>query len=398
MKHPSKMTKISLEEFRSKVPIVSEKCSLYFNSSFQPPMSMIVANSIEKYISEALYEYNPKPTWIAQCEIVRAKIAKFINAKPEDIAFTRDTTEGCNLFQRSIPFQKGDNVVILESEHPNQSFGWLGLASKCLEIRVVPINESKLTSYNADTFKPYIDSNTKAIGLSSVMFHSGLRNDVKDICSVFRPLGIHILVDATQDVGFSKIDVQDLGVSAMAFGTHKGLSCPTGLGVLYVSPETLASLLPVPPILCGGSISNLSSSLKFNTDFECFSTCKRFEHLNKAVIQCLALGDYLDFLNSIQIDKAQTYLENLGLLLRSKLKQIGIETLGPNEVKLRSAQSNIVPITNPKWIDFLLENNVYVSQYRCGIRLSLGLYNNESDIDKVVDIVSKGLKCGISLE
>ncbi len=70
---------------------------------------------------------------------------------------------------------------------------------------------------NAATFAPYVDDRTRAIGISSVMFHSGQWNDIRDICGVYRPKGIHVLVDCTQQVGFAEIDMKAMGCSAAAF-------------------------------------------------------------------------------------------------------------------------------------------------------------------------------------
>ncbi|GAV29531.1 hypothetical protein PMKS-003032 [Pichia membranifaciens] len=363
----------TIENFRSQVPPLADENVTFLNSSFQPPMNKIVSNAIETYVQEGLYGLNPKPTWIAQCENVRSNIARHLNADPDDMVFTRDTTESCNLFQRLLKFKSGNNVVLLRGEHPNQTSG----------------------CYNANTFADAVDANTIAIGISSVMFHSGLRNDIKSICDLYRPKGIHVLVDATQEVGFGKIDVKSLGVSALAFGIHKGLACPTGLGLLYIDPMVLSDLKATPPIMSAGSLSNIEGELITPVPFTCFESAKRFEHLNKAVLQCLVLGKYLDFINSVGIENIQEHLENLGLYLRSELGAIGVKTVGPNNKKLRSPQSNVLELKSPEWLPFFIENCVYVSQYRGRVRASLGLYNSKDDVDKFVDIVRKGLDAGL---
>lgn len=385
----------TIESFRSQVPLLADENVTFLNSSFQPPMNKIVSNAIETYVQEGLYGLNPKPTWIAQCENVRSNIARHLNADPDDMVFTRDTTESCNLFQRLLKFKSGNNVVLLRGEHPNQTSGWLGLTSQGLKVKFVEVDETLPKPYNANTFADAVDANTIAIGISSVMFHSGLRNDIKSICDLYRPKGIHVLVDATQEVGFGKIDVKSLGVSALAFGIHKGLACPTGLGLLYIDPMVLSDLKATPPIMSAGSLSNIEGELITPVPFTCFESAKRFEHLNKAVLQCLALGKYLDFINSVGIENIQEHLENLGLYLRSELGAIGVKTVGPNNKKLRSPQSNVLELKSPEWLPFFIENCVYVSQYRGRVRASLGLYNSKDDVDKFVDIVRKGLDAGL---
>lgn len=387
-----------IQNYRSKVPIVANNANIvYLNSSFQPPMNTIVSDSIETYLKKGLFETNPKPQWIADCEIIRGKVANYLNATADDIVFTRDTTEGCNLFQRSLKFKKGDNVVLLRGEHPNQTSGWLGLTTEGLEVKFIEVDESDPTSYDVEMFKPYVDENTIAIGISSVMFHSGLLNNVKSICDESRPTGIHVLVDATQEAGYRKINVKELGVSAMAFGVHKGLSTPTGLGILYIDPTVLPYLKETSAIVSAGSLSNLESSLITPVPTKYFTTTKKFEHLNKAMIQCLAVGKYLDFLESIGIENVQSYLEDLGLYLRAELRALGIKILGPDNKTLRSSHSNAILLLSPEWGKYFRDNEVYISQYRCGVRVSLGLYNSKDDVDRFIKTVKAGSDSGLKM-
>ncbi|CCH46684.1 Serine hydroxymethyltransferase [Wickerhamomyces ciferrii] len=385
-------------KFRDSVPILQQNQDLVFlNSSLTPPLNTIVSDSLTNYINKGLYQIHPKAEFVNDCEETRKELGRFLNTQSENIAFTRDASEGLNLFQRSTKWERGDNVVIIDGEHPSLGFGWLGLEKDGLEIRIIQTDESQVKPFTADDFKPFIDSNTKAIGISSVMFHSGLKNDIKSIVKEFKPKGIHILVDATQEVGFGKIDVQDLAISAMAFSVHKGLNIPNGLGVLYIEPETIPLLKSNPPVLCSGNISNLDSSLKVNKDFKVFPNAQRYEHSNKPMMQIIALGSYLRFLNSIGMENVETYLTNLSSSLRSKLSSIGLKVIGPNDSKSRSSHSNVLPLIDPKWMDFFKSKNVYVSQYRCGVRISLGIYNNESDVDEFVKIVKEGLDSGLKV-
>ena len=239
--------------FRSLVPLVAKDGITYLNASYAPPSNLVVHEAIIRYSSEALHDPSPKPSWQAATEETRSLVARYINADSSSIAFTRDTTEALGNIIRSIPFQPGDNVVLLDSEHPNHAYGWMALRAAGLEVRQVPtISEAEemgtVTAATAATFAKYVDDRTRAIGLSSIMFHSGQWNDVADICATYRPQGIHVLVDLTQQVGFARVDVTAMGVSAAAFSLHKGLNCPTGFACLYVQPDFITTLDPTLPL------------------------------------------------------------------------------------------------------------------------------------------------------
>jgi selenocysteine lyase/cysteine desulfurase len=113
-----------------------------------------------------------------------------------------------NLFQRTIPFFKGDNVMPLDVEHVNQVYGWLALKEAGLEVRLVPTQGN--TCADASTFAPFVDHRPRAIGLSSVMFHSGQMKNTRKISAVFRGRGIHILVDDTACWGYARSRLLDV--------------------------------------------------------------------------------------------------------------------------------------------------------------------------------------------
>lgn len=379
-----------IKDFRSNVPLVANNPYItYLNSAFQTPMNTLVYDAIEEYNKDSLYNPNPKNKWVLEAEVVRAKFAKLIGASSDDIVFTRDATEGSNLFQRSLKFKRGDNVILLKGDFPSFISGWIGLASDGLEIKYVEVDNSNPKPCDVETLKPYIDENTVAIGVSSVMFQTGILNNIKSICDEFRPMGIHVLVDATQEIAFSKIDVRELGVSAMTFGVQKGLSTPTGLGLLYISPCVLSDLKETPPIV---SVYSLKS---VNEPYEFVTTSKKYEHTNKALLQCLALGRYIDFIERVGIENIQKYIEGLGAYLRTELNEIGVTTLGPSEKSCRSSHINAIPLMGTSWKNFFENNKVYVTHNKHGIRVSMGVYNSKEDIDKFIRVIKMGLDSGL---
>lgn len=390
--------------FRSLVPLLSKPNVTYLNSSFAPPSNYIVHDSVTSYSLEALHNPTPKPEWQAAAIETRQLIARYINAEPSSIAFTRDTTEALGNFIRSVSFQPGDNVVILDTEHPNHAYGWMALRSAGLEVRQVPtIPEAEKTGQvvaaTAQTFAPYVDDRTRAIGLSSIMFHSGQRNDVAGICSEFRPRGIHVLVDMTQQVGFATVDVKALGVSAAAFSLHKGLNCPTGFACLYVEPATITALDPVPPVVGYGAVSNVRADLLVPGDPIAFHpSAQRFEHLNVSLVGAVAARAFMKFyLDNMCPADVEEYLYSLGDSLRQACKGLKIDIVGPEERKFHAPHLYILKLLHPSWHPHLKSQGIYVTPYRLGIRVSLGFYNSLGDIEKLAEALRIGLEKDLPL-
>ncbi|KAJ4263404.1 hypothetical protein NW762_006223 [Fusarium torreyae] len=396
--------KSNISTFRHVVPLVTEGWITYLNASFAPPSNLVIHEAITKYASEALYQPLPKPKWQATVVEARQLLGRYINTDPTNIAFTRDTTESLGSFIGSLKFKAGDNVVLLDTEHPNHAYMWMSLRTAGLEVRQIPTIDAakekrKVTRANAATFAPYVDDRTIAIGLSSVMFHSGQFNDVADICAAFRPRGIQVIADLTQQVGFATVDVQALVVSAAAFGLHKGLHCPTGLGALYVDPAVIKALDPTPPIVGYGAVSNVRSDLLVPDDPIVYHpSARRFEHLNLSLISAASAKAYLSFyLDTLGPKNVENHLYSLGDELQQECKDMGINIVGPDSRKEHAPHLYILDLHDPRWVAHLREHGVIVTPYRLGIRISLGFYNNSEDIQKVVGVLQSGIEAGFDV-
>lgn len=301
-------------------------------------------------------------------------------------------------FMHSLDFQPGDNVVILDCEHPNQTYGWLTLRRQGLEVRQVPTKQDNGSeAATAATFAPFVDDRTRAIGLSSIMSHNGQWNDIADVATTFKPRGIQILADLTQQVGFTDIDIHKLGVTAAAFSLHKGFNCPTGIAVFYVSEEFLAENDPVPPIVSYASIANPSEDLQISSGAISFHpTARRYEHVNMSFVAAAAAKSFLRFhLDTMGPYDVQEHIYGLGDILCRECKRLGIDILGPVGHRQHAPHIYTLKLCDPQWAEHFQANNVVVSTFRWGVRVSFGFYNDLEDVMKFIDVLERGIDLGI---
>ncbi|KAF6803266.1 putative class IV aminotransferase [Colletotrichum musicola] len=387
--------------FRRLVPLVNDGKVTHLNAGFMPPSNLIVNEAIGRFCAESLHHPSPKACWKEDVEAVRKLLARYINTDPSSIAFVRDTTEGLGSFVRGVKFEPGDNVVILDCEHPNQAFSWMALRPAGLEVRLVPTDPDYPTAANADTFAPYVDGRTKAIGLSSIMFHSGQWNDVADVCKTFRPRGIHVLADLTQQVGFADVDIQALGVSAAAFSLHKGLNTPTGFAALYVDAAVIAELDPTPPLVGYGGVSSAADGEDFlipEGPVEFHPTAKRYEHANMSFISAVAARAFLQFYIEVMTPKnVEDHLFGLGETLRRSCAGLGIGTVGPTERRQHAPHLHVLRLHDPRWLEYLTAAGIMVTRFRSGIRVSFGFYNNLEDVERLISVLKAGLRTGLPI-
>ncbi|KAI1659368.1 PLP-dependent transferase [Daldinia decipiens] len=391
---------------RHLVPLVSQNDDVIFlNAASAPPSNLIVHEAITRYSAQALYEAYPYTSWRETREEARSLVARCINAEdPSTIAFTRDTTEALGSFIRCVSFQPGDNVVTVDSEHPNQTLCWLALREFGLEVRQVPtIAEAERTGridiVGAETLRPHVDSRTRAIGISSITFDGGQHNDVKSICAAYRPRGIHVLADVTQNVGFARIDVRDLGVSAAAFSLHKGLNAPTGIGALYVSPESFRELgEPTPPIVSMEAVKNLNESLVVRVDepLELHPNARRFEHANMSLVAVAAAAAftrfYLDVLGPADVE---AHLFGLTDVLARECDRLGIRVVSPRERGRRAPHITILALPKEWGAYFGGQGGARVTMNRLGVRVSFGFYSSVEDVRKFVRVLELGIARGL---
>ncbi|WQF86617.1 Putative aminotransferase class V domain, pyridoxal phosphate-dependent transferase, major [Colletotrichum destructivum] len=384
---------------RRLVPLVADGKTVHLNAAFMPPSNLIVNEALSRFCSEALHHPSPKPSWKEDVEAVRTLLARYINADPSTIAFVRDTTEGLGSFIHGLTFSPGDNVVILDCEHPNQAFAWMTLRSSGLEVQLVPTDPEDPAAADAQTFAPYVDERTRAIGLSSIMFHSGQWNDVASVCAAYRPRGIHVLADLTQQVGFADVDVRDLGVSAAAFSLHKGLNTPTGLAALYVDAEVIRETDPTPPIVGYGGVSSVSDSEDFMVPqgpVVFHPTAKRYEHANMSFVSAVAARAFLQFYLEVMGPRnVERHLYGLGDALRRSCAEMGVDVVGPSERRRHAPHLHVLRLHDPRWFGRLEDAGIVATRFRTGIRVSFGFYNSLEDVRRLAEVIRSGILSGI---
>ncbi len=182
-------------------------------------------------------------------EHARATIARFMNATPEEIIFTKNATEGFNLLAyslentTSLPIKKTDNIVITEIEHHSNYVPWqqLAIRKKC-QLKVVPYD--KKTDTLADISK-YVDKNTKIVAFTAMSNVSGIILPVQDIIKTIRKKNkdVIIIVDGTQYIAHHTVDVLALDCDFFVWSAHK-MYGPTGVGIVFGKSFLLQKIAP----------------------------------------------------------------------------------------------------------------------------------------------------------
>lgn len=375
---------LEIDSIRREFPVT--KRMLYLDSAHQTPMATCVRQALSEFLAEGNEMAGPKPVWMRRVERAREDVAALLNASPGEIAFTKNTSEGLNIAANAVPLAKGDAVLMLEGDHPNNAYAWLNLKRKGVEVRFVKVADDQIAT--AETFERFIDARTKVISLSHVTFHAGQRHDIAGIGRLCAQRGIYLVVDVMQSIGVLPLDVRRLGVSVLAAGCHKGLLVPQGLGILYVK-SGLDELQPA--YLAMSSLANPPEDyIARPDDLAPRKDAGRFELGNYNLPDLHALSSSIGFIRKTGVEQIEEHVLALGDRLITQLDKLGVRLVGP---RARASRAHIYVMDLPvaEWLDYFSQNQVRVSPERGGIRVSFGLFNTAEDVDQVVSLIRQRL-------
>lgn len=265
-------------------------------------------------------------------EGARKTIASFVHAHPEEIIFTKNTSESLNLLAYTvIPLVIGeyDTVVTTIMEHHSNFVPWQQLVPK--HGGVVRVwNITKAYTLDEKEISTIIDTTTKIVTLTAVSNVLGTIVPVKKIAAKIKKIAPHclIFVDAAQAVPHMPVDVCDWGVDAVAFSGHKMLG-PSGIGVLWVKKQLLETM---PPFLYGGDmISEVHvGETKFN------ALPHKFEAGTPYIEGAIGLGAAVSYLQKIGMNVVRNHEKELVVYAIEQLSLIkGITIYGPKDSEIR---------------------------------------------------------------
>jgi len=222
-------------------PIKSRRA--YLNNASIGPMSEPVLAAVNAFLDDVRGNgRNNYPIWCRYSEQqIKARVARLIGARADEIAFVKNTTEGLVTVANGLDWRAGDNVVLPRFEYPSNVYCWMRLAQFGVSIRWVEPQEGRVP---VEAIAAAIDGRTRLVSLSAVQFSNGFRHDLAATSELCRRRGVLLCLDAIQWVGALALDLSQLGVHFLAFGGHKWLLAPIGTGIFYCSADALNQLSP----------------------------------------------------------------------------------------------------------------------------------------------------------
>jgi len=367
---------------RSQFPITQDY--LFFDLANKCALPRFASRAIQEYAAKQERHSGDKAEWFRTIEEARGRFAQLVNAHPTEVAILKNTSEGLNIAANGIPFKAGDNVVVNLSEHPNNIYCWLNLQRRGVEVRWAPTRHGEVTP---DALAATVDGRTRTLAIALVTYAPGNRNDVKALAAFCRERRIYTVVDAVQAVGTLNVDVADLGVDMLATSGHKALFVPHGVGLFYCRRDLLDTIAPlyvartsvVKPVAVEHDAAEYALTLA--------PSAARYEIGNNNYLGITVLNESLKYLLDIGMPTIERRMLELSGYLTERLSTAGFEVLSPREAHRRSAIV-CVRVAEPARVHaWLLDRKVITTCRRDSLRLSLGIYNTEAEIDAFTDLL-----------
>jgi len=366
-----------IDKIREQFPITRKKA--FLNHAAQSPPPKPAVDAICKYIMDFSNSAKASTEWD---DGGKPFFAKLIGAKPEEIAFVENTSVGLNIVANALHYPPGSKVVTTDLEYPSVTYPWL---RKKLDVKVHYVKNVN-GKISLDDMEKAVDDKTVAVAISHVEYANGFRNNLRVLSEIVHEHGAYLIVDAIQSVGTMPVDVERDDVDFLALSCYKWLLSPAGVGYLYVKENLIEKFEP--PMVGWASVDQeVFDTLDFWDiwNLKLSKTASRFEAGTPSRLSQIGARESMRLLLDFGMESVKKRILRLTDYLIGSVKDLGLELQTPEEEQYRSGIVNFKIDKAQKVAEKLEKKRIVVSARNHGIRVSPHFYNNEEEIDKLVE-------------
>src|SRR5215213_10228509 len=228
-------------ELRALFPITDR--AIYFNHAAISPPPITTIRAVEAQLRDVHENGSANfRNWLAVKEQARELLASLLGARPEQVAFMRNTSDALSTVANGLNWRRGDNIVTFSREFPSNIYPWLRVRDAFgVEVRLCEERDARI---NFEELASLIDDNTRIVAISQVQYASGFRMDLERLGRLARRHDALFVVDAIQALGVVPTNVEAQFIDVAAGASHKWLLAPEGVGYLYLSDRARERIRP----------------------------------------------------------------------------------------------------------------------------------------------------------
>jgi cysteine desulfurase / selenocysteine lyase len=367
-------------EVRALFPIT--KRYNYLNHAAVSPLPTTTVQAVEAQLRD-VHENGSAGfrNWLATKEEARELLARLLSARPEQVAFMRNTSDALSSVANGLTWRAGDNIVTFSREFPSNIYPWLRIRDAFgVELRMCEEREGRIDLNELETM---IDSNTRVVAVSHVQFASGFRIDLERLGRIVRQHDALFVVDVIQALGVIPTNVEAELVDVAAGAGHKWLMAPEGVGYLYLSDRARERIQPT---LVGWiSVPNPDDYLNFEQGWN--KGTLAWETGTGPASLFYGFKASLELLTGHGVQRIANYLEGLTDRLCEGLKEKQYEVVSS---RAPGEKSQIVCIRPPEGLSAMAlyhqlnAKNIVTAPRGDRLRIAPHFYSTASDIDELL--------------
>ncbi len=369
-------------DVRADFPIASNET--YLNSAAIHPMSVPASRALQDHIAfrlkgggEGRADFGDE-----QQKDLKRRFAQFINARANEIAFVQNTSDGENIVVMGMDLaRRGGNVVLDELHFETSLYMYKSLEAKGLELRVVKHRDWAIDIRDMERA---IDKNTSLVSMALVSNVNGYLHDARAISDLAHAHGAYVFADMVQAVGAVPVDVRAMGIDFGSTATYKWLMGERGFGFLYVREDLQDTVVPTTRY----GHRQIAKFDRVNITWEPLPGAARYE--TGTFPNALALCSYtsLQYIDKLGLANIRAHARQLTDRLQNELPAMGYPSVTPKgtETPIVAFELKDVAATARKLKQARVTATIIDSEKR--LRLSVSVFNNQEDIDRVVHALS----------
>lgn len=204
---------------------------IYFNHAAVCPLAEPVRAAVEEQLDHVQAHGAARfQEWLDRREEARGRAATLLGCEPGEVAFTTSTSEGLIHVAEGLPWEPGDEIVVLEGDFPANHVPWYHQERRGARVVVVPREEGGVT---AAQILRHVTDRTRVVAVPTVLYDRGDRIDVAALGAALADHRARLCVDAIQSLGAFPLDVRAAGVDFLSADSHKWMLGLEGVGLFY---------------------------------------------------------------------------------------------------------------------------------------------------------------------
>jgi len=361
---------------RKQFPVT--ETSTYLNAAAAGPLARATSAAASEYYRQMMDDGDIHwDEWLAKREDVRKKVAAFINAEPDEVALTTNTSSGMNVIVDAL--EKRGEVISCDLEFPVSTLPWM---HRGIPVQMVKAVEGEV---GIEDIRNAMTPRSGIICLSHVQFSNGFRSDLEALGNA---KGDHALVvNAAQSAGAFEIDVKRMKIDALSATGHKWMLSGYGSGFVYLSRELLERSRPraigwlsaQEPYALENATLDLRNDAAARTELGCPHFAGMF-----------ALGASVEMMTALGARNIEERVLSLNRYLTDRLTAGGWKVLSPlREERSRSAETLVAVDEPASVVARLAARKIIVTEKPQGIRVATHFFNNEDDIERLMAALAR---------